>query len=109
MSEQRKDQGLADELRNAVERTFAAVTDSAAGTRGRAQELLDEAVRRGQGARDEALRRSQGAREEALRRGQGAREIVEKELDSLRKRIGELESALGLSKAPSGKDKQQEK
>ncbi|MDX6652388.1 MAG: hypothetical protein QOJ38_1169 [Solirubrobacterales bacterium] len=87
MSEQRKDQGLADELRNAVERTFAAVTDSAAGTRGRAQELLDEAVRR----------------------GQGAREIVEKELDSLRKRIGELESALGLSKAPSGKDKQQEK
>jgi polyhydroxyalkanoate synthesis regulator phasin len=71
-----KREGLADELREAVERTFAAVAGSAAGTRERAQELLDEAVRRSQGARG----------------------TVEKEIESLRKRIGELESALGRSK-----------
>ena len=73
---QQKREGLTDELREAVERTFSAVAGSAAGTRERAQELLDEAVRL----------------------GSVARETVEKEIDSLRKRIGELESSLGRSK-----------
>jgi polyhydroxyalkanoate synthesis regulator phasin len=80
----RSGRGVPDELRAAVERTFAAVSGSTAGSRERAQELLDEAVRRGQ-----------EAREAVTRRGNEARDTLEKELESLRQRVGELESALG--------------
>ena len=57
---------VADSLRTAVEKTFAATADSAAETRGRAQDLLDEVAKRGQGARDasaEAAQKVVGAAE----------------------------------------------
>lgn len=44
--------GVADSLRTAVERTIAATAGTAAETRGRAQELLDEVARRGQRTRE---------------------------------------------------------
>lgn len=40
-------------LRNAIERTFEATAGSAAGTRDRAVELLDEVARRGREVRDQ--------------------------------------------------------
>ncbi len=50
-------EGVGDALRTAVERTLAATADSAEGTRQRAQDLLDDVVRRGQLAREEVARR----------------------------------------------------
>ena len=44
--------GLPESLRTAVERTIEATTGTASETAGRAQELLDEVARRGQGARE---------------------------------------------------------
>lgn len=43
--------GPSDALRAAIERTFEATADSAAGTRERAVELLDEIARRGRDVR----------------------------------------------------------
>ena len=40
-------------LRSAIERTFEATAGSAAGTRDRAVELLDEVAKRGRGVRDQ--------------------------------------------------------
>src|SRR5437016_259523 len=51
-SKSRQEGGLPESLRTAIERTFAATADSAAETRERAGELLDEVARRGQEARD---------------------------------------------------------
>jgi polyhydroxyalkanoate synthesis regulator phasin len=107
MADKERDARL-DELRAAIEKTFSAVSDSASGTRERAQDLLDDAVRLGQEAREGAARRGKEAREEARKRGQDARDAVtrrskdamdriEKELEVLRKRISELESALARS------------
>ena len=74
---QRDDRGgVSDALRSAIERTFAATADSAAETREKAVELLDDAARRGQEARDEVSRRSQEARDEVARRSQEARQGV---------------------------------
>jgi polyhydroxyalkanoate synthesis regulator phasin len=90
--------GLPDELRTAIERTFAAVAGSAAETRERAGELLDEAVRRGIEAREAAVRRGTEARKAVRRRGQQMSDEAVKrsqqELEALRKRVAELEQSL---------------
>lgn len=52
---------VGDSLRTAVERTLAVTADSATGTRQRAQELVDDVVRRGQAARDGVTRRGTDA------------------------------------------------
>ncbi|HYU61048.1 MAG TPA: hypothetical protein VEK39_09825 [Solirubrobacterales bacterium] len=57
------ERGLQEALRTAIERTLAVGAGSAAETRGRAQELLDDVARRGQGAREGFARRGQEARE----------------------------------------------
>jgi uncharacterized protein YicC (UPF0701 family) len=59
-------------LRSAIERTFEATLDSAAGTRERAGELLDQVVRRGRGE---------------VRR-------LERELGSINERLEKLESTI---------------
>ena len=61
--------GASEALRSAIERTFAATAGSAADTRERAGELLDDVARRGQEARDEVARRGQEARDDLSRRG----------------------------------------
>ncbi|MGZ8666442.1 MAG: hypothetical protein ACXWZM_04960 [Solirubrobacterales bacterium] len=113
--EQDRRGGASEALRSAIERTFAATAGSAAETRERAGELLDDVARRGQDARDEVTRRGQEARDEVTRRGQEAREApraliarvgdavqrlrgvdveaMRREIESLRKRVAELEQA----------------
>ena len=103
---------VAESLRTAVERTFAATADSAAETRGRAQDLLDEVAKRGQGAREasaEAAQKVVGAAERMRGPSKGdVRGIEERleeieltlkalsarvaELDDLSKRVSKLES-----------------
>ena len=81
---------LAESLRTAVERTFAATADSAAETRGRAQELLDEVSKRGQGAREasaEAAQKVVGAAERM--RGPSRDEVRD-----LEGRLAEIEGTL---------------
>ena len=66
--------GVSESLRDAVERTYAATVESAAGTRGRAQELLDEVARRGQEAREVVSQRGNEARDALAQRGHDAQE-----------------------------------
>jgi polyhydroxyalkanoate synthesis regulator phasin len=102
--------GASDALRTAIEKTFAATSGSAAETRDRAGDLLDDVARRGQEARDEVTRRSQEAREEVARRGQGVThrislalqrlrggddtEAMQRQIEYLRGRVAQLESEL---------------
>ncbi len=87
--------GVADALRAAVERTMRATAGSAASTRERAGELVDEVARRGRDARDELSRRGQEAGAELARRGQEATGEVGKRLELLERRLAELEGRLG--------------
>jgi polyhydroxyalkanoate synthesis regulator phasin len=109
--------GASDALRTAIERTFEATASSAAETGVRARELLDEVVRRGQGARDDAARRLEDARDDATRKLEGARDDaarhiedareasarrIEAELRALSERLEKLEAAVrGSGKANS--------
>ena len=105
--------GASEALRSAIERTFAATAGSAADTRDRAGELLDDVARRGQEAREEVARRGQEARDDLSRRGQEARHGVsdriasalerlrgvdvgamQREIDVLRRRVADLEQQL---------------
>jgi polyhydroxyalkanoate synthesis regulator phasin len=76
--------GVAEALRAAVERTMRATAGSAATTRDRAADLVDELARRGQEA---------GA--ELARRGQEATGEVGRRLELLERRLAELEHHLG--------------
>ena len=101
--------GVAESLRTAVERTFAATADSAAETRGRAQELLDEVAKRGQGAREAsaeaaskvvgAAERMRGPSREEHRELEERLEGIEEQLKALTQRVATLDS---LSKRVSG-------
>jgi len=76
-SGERSDGGVADALRDAIQRTLSAAGRPArAGTsrltRDRAAQLLDEVARIGREASVELARRGAGAREELARRGQDA-------------------------------------
>ena len=84
---------VAESLRTAVERTFAATADSAAETRGRAQDLLDEVAKRGQGAREasaEAAQKVVGAAERM--RGPSRDEV--RELESRMEELGAMVATL---------------
>lgn len=82
--------GVSDGLRTAVERTLAATAGTAAETRGRAQELLDEVARRGLGARDEVSRRGQRTREGLAR----IRFASAEDLEALSERLARAEARL---------------
>jgi polyhydroxyalkanoate synthesis regulator phasin len=86
--------GVADALRSAVERTMRATAGSAATTRERAAELVDDVVRRGRDARDELARRGQEAGAGLARRGQEATGEVGRRLELLERRLAELEGRL---------------
>jgi polyhydroxyalkanoate synthesis regulator phasin len=89
-----EERGVAESLRSAIERTMRATAGSAASSRERAAELLDEVVRRGQEAGSELARRGQEAGVELARRGQEATGEVGRRLESLEQRLAELESRL---------------
>jgi polyhydroxyalkanoate synthesis regulator phasin len=87
------DPGAGDSVRAAVERTMRATAGSAATTRDRAADLVDEVVRRGRDA---------GAG--LARRGQEATGEVGKRLEALERRLGELESNLASERAARAED-----
>ncbi len=76
--------GISEALRTAIERTFASTAGSAADTRERAGELLDEVAKRGQDARAVA-----GRVIEAI---QGMRLATRDDLVALREEIVSLQS-----------------
>ncbi len=96
--EETGDRGVGDALREAVERTLAATAGSAASTRDRAGELVDEITRRGREAGDDLSRRGQEAREGIARRGQVAgAELAKRGQDAgaeLARRLEVLEARL---------------
>jgi polyhydroxyalkanoate synthesis regulator phasin len=89
-----EERGVAESLRSAIERTMRATAGSAASSRERAAELLDEVVRRGQEARTGLTRRGQEAGVELARRGQEATGEVGRRLELLEQRLAELEARL---------------
>ena len=91
----RRDGGVADAVRAAVERTMRATAGSAASTRERAGELVDEVVRRGREPATSCARRGQEAGAELARRGQEATGEVGRRLELLERRLAELEGRLG--------------
>lgn len=91
---ERPDSSMADALRTAVERTMRATAGSAATTRERAGDLVDEVVRRGRDARDELARRGQEAGVELARRGQEATGEIGRRVEMLERRLAELEGRL---------------
>jgi polyhydroxyalkanoate synthesis regulator phasin len=88
------DRGVGDALREAIDRTLQATAGSAAGTRERAGELVDEVARRGRDARDELTRRGQVAGAELARRGQDAGAELARRLEHLERRLAEVEEDL---------------
>lgn len=95
--------GISDALRSAIESTFAATAGSAAETRERAAELLDEVARRGRETGEEVVRRGQEAGGEVVRRGQEAGGDVigrvEGELRSISDRLAKLEASVRRGKS----------
>ena len=92
--EETSDRGVGDSLREAIERTLQATAGSAAGTRERAAELLDEVARRGREASHGITRRGQVAGAELARRGQGAGAELARRLEHLERRLAEVEERL---------------
>ena len=84
---------VAESVRTAVERTFAATADSAAETRGRAQELLDEVAKRGQGAREASAEAAQKVVGAADRLRGPSREEIE-ELETRMEELGAMVATL---------------
>ena len=120
-SGERPDGGVADALRDAIQRTLSAAGRPArAGTsrltRERAAQLLDEVARvgreasvelarRGAGAREELARRGQDAGADIARRGQEATGEVAQRLEALERRLAALEESLGgRRQGPKRKD-----
>jgi polyhydroxyalkanoate synthesis regulator phasin len=93
-SSRRPDAAVAEALRTAVERTMRATAGSAQNTRDRAGELVDEVVRRGRDARDELARRGQEAGVGLARRGQEATGEISRRVETLERRLAELEGRL---------------
>jgi len=109
MPERRKgDEGrpVSDALRAAIERTFGATAESAAETRERAGEMLDEVARRGREARRTVAGRAQEARESSAGAASRVIEAIEgmrlasredvralsEKVDELARRVSKLEA-----------------
>jgi polyhydroxyalkanoate synthesis regulator phasin len=101
-----QERGLPDSLRQAIERTFEATSDSAADARDQAGELLDEVSRRGREAREAVARRRQKAGEASADAAARVIEAIEgmrlatredlrsleREVKALARRVEKLES-----------------
>src|SRR5688572_17300355 len=84
---------VAESLRTAVERTFAATADSAAETRGRASDLLDEVAKAGQGAREASAEAAQKVVGAAERMRPPSREEI-RDLETRLEELGAMVSTL---------------
>jgi polyhydroxyalkanoate synthesis regulator phasin len=91
-----------DAVRQAVERTLAATAESASGTRRRAQDLLDDAVRRGQVARERVTRRGEEATSRLADAISELRSVDDESLARLTDRVAELERRISVLEASPG-------
>lgn len=92
-------EGVGDALRAAVERTLAVTADSATETRLRAQNLVDDVVRRGQVARDQVTRRGEEASTRLAEAIGDLRSADGESLEELRGKIAALEGRLVVMEA----------
>ncbi len=91
--------GVGDAVRQAVERTLAATAEGASGTRRRAQDLLDDAVRRGQVAREQVTRRGEEATSRLADAISELRSVDDESIARLGARIEELERRVAALEA----------
>jgi polyhydroxyalkanoate synthesis regulator phasin len=103
---QGEQKGVPDSVRAAIERTFAATAEGAAGTRERTGEMLDEVSRRGREARKSVADAAQDARESTAGAASRVIEAIEgmrlasredvkelsKQVEELSRRVQELEA-----------------
>lgn len=82
--------GLPDGLRTAIERTFSATAEGAAGTRERAGGMLDEVARRGREARESASKVIEAIEGMRLANRDDLRELSDR-VERLSARVDELE------------------
>jgi polyhydroxyalkanoate synthesis regulator phasin len=87
-------EGVGDALRAAVERTLAATADSATETRQRAQNLVDDVVRRSQVAREQVAKRGEEATTRLAEAISELRTADDEDLEQLRGRVAVLERRL---------------
>jgi polyhydroxyalkanoate synthesis regulator phasin len=87
-------EAVGDALRQAVERTLAATAEGASGTRQRAQDLLDDAVRRGQGARDRVAKRGEEATSRLAEAISELRSVDDESIGSLAAKLDDIERRL---------------
>jgi polyhydroxyalkanoate synthesis regulator phasin len=101
-----RERGLPEALRSAVERTLAATADAGADTRGRAQDVLDEVVRRGRSAREASAsvtsRLVEAIQEMRLATGDEVKALGD-QIEALDRRIADLERELEGSSRPNPK------
>jgi polyhydroxyalkanoate synthesis regulator phasin len=95
-------EAVGDAVRQAVERTLAATAESASGTRRRAQDLLDDAVRRGQVAREQVTRRGEEATSRLAEAISELRSVDDESIARLSGRIEALEARIAALEAGSG-------
>jgi polyhydroxyalkanoate synthesis regulator phasin len=95
-------EAVGDAVRQAVERTLAATAEGASGTRRRAQDLLDDAVRRGQVARERVTRRGEEASSRLAEAISELRSVDDESLARLTDRVAELERRISALEATSG-------
>jgi polyhydroxyalkanoate synthesis regulator phasin len=94
--------GVGDALRAAVERTLAATADSAEGTRQRAQDLLDDVVRRGQVAREQVTKRGEEATTRLAEAISELRRADAEGIEELGSRLAAVERRLAALEVASG-------
>ena len=95
-------EAVGDAVRQAVERTLAATAEGASGTRRRAQDLLDDAVRRGNVARESVTRRGEEATSRLADAISELRSVDDESIARLTARIAELEARIAALEAAQG-------
>jgi polyhydroxyalkanoate synthesis regulator phasin len=95
-------EAVGDALRQAVDRTLAATAEGASGTRQRAQDLLDDAVRRGQGARDRVAKRGEEATSRLAEAISELRSVDDESIGGLAAKIEDIERRLSALEAAAG-------
>jgi polyhydroxyalkanoate synthesis regulator phasin len=94
-------EAVGDAVRQAVERTLAATAEGASGTRRRAQDLLDDAVRRGQVAREQVTRRGEEATSRLAEAISELRSVDDESIARLTARVEALEGRIAALEARS--------
>jgi polyhydroxyalkanoate synthesis regulator phasin len=95
-------EAVGDAVRQAVERTLAATAEGASGTRRRAQDLLDDAVRRGHVAREQVAKRGEEATSRLAEAISELRSVDDESISRLGERLAALERRVAALEAAPG-------